>query len=350
VYGALRRIVRRPRRRDALLMGLGLAILANSRPFEGLLASLPAGAALLLWIMKKKGPQARVSISRIVLPLFSMLALTGGTMTFYNHAVTGDPLRLPYLVYDQTYLGVPNFLWQRPKPEPEYRHEWLRDFRRRSLVRYLQQRSLSGLVEVKGKWFKGLWRFYLGPALTVPLLMLPWVLKDRWMRFALLTCGLVMVGLLVEMWMQPHYAAPIAGLLFALVLQAMRRLRVWRWRGRPAWQFAMWVVVGVCVVSAPLKQGKPATWILHRADIVAQLHEGAERHLVLVRYRPWHFVRREWVDNGADIDREKVAWAREMEAAQNRALLNYFKDRLAWLLEADAEPPRLTPYPVGSNP
>ena len=45
LLGALRRVVCRPRVRDAVLMGLGLAVLANSRPFEGLVVSLPVGGS-----------------------------------------------------------------------------------------------------------------------------------------------------------------------------------------------------------------------------------------------------------------------------------------------------------------
>ena len=34
-----------------------------------------------------------------------------------------------------------------------------------------------------------------------------------------------------------------------------------------------------------------------------------------------------------------------MGPAQNRKLLDYFKDRRAWLLEVDEEPAPLRPYP-----
>jgi len=64
---------------------------------------------------------------------------------------------------------------------------------------------------------------------------------------------------------------------------------------------------------------------------------------VIVRYAPG-YPKTEWVYNGADIDHEKVVWAREIPGQNMQPLLSYFKDRNVWLAEPDASPPRLSPF------
>ena len=47
--------------------------------------------------------------------------------------------------------------------------------------------------------------------------------------------------------------------------------------------------------------------------------------------------------NAADIDGARVVWARDMGDWRNEELLQYFRDRHVWLLDADRSPPRLEP-------
>ena len=80
-----------------------------------------------------------------------------------------------------------------------------------------------------------------------------------------------------------------------------------------------------------------------RAALIDRLSREPGKHLVIVRYSPTHNVHEEWVFNGADIDGSRIVWAREMDAAANARLLEYFKDRKAWLLEPDRDPVNLLP-------
>jgi hypothetical protein len=365
VFGALRRLMRRPRVRDALLMAVGLAVLANSRPYEGLVVSLPVALLLFTWMAGKNGPTAHVSITRIVLPIVGVLAVTGGAMAFYNWRVTGNALRMPYQVYEATYAVTPLFVWQQRRPEPFYRHKVMRDF-------YIPGSVQRGTVYTGSpihSYAEGrphLWMFLLWsydqlrslpyPAILILLLgslaLLSWILRDRWSRFALLMCGVLAVGLAMESFFFLHYAAPITGMVFMLMLQSLRHLRLWRWHGPQTGRLVVWTIVMSCVVlfiiAFVLKiQDTRSAETTPRARILAQLKETSGRHLVIVRYDPVHSAY-EWVYNEADIDGAKVVWAREMDAAQNRKLLEYFQDRDVWLLKVGQyhPSPKLEPYPV----
>src|SRR5689334_5320407 len=99
---------------------------------------------------------------------------------------------------------------------------------------YFQEgRTLRGfLLHGVGKmlWF---WKLFLGPALSLPLLALPKTLRDRNMRFHVFAGAIFLVGLSVETFFYGQYFAPALALLYLFLLQAMRHLRVWRWRGNP---------------------------------------------------------------------------------------------------------------------
>src|SRR2546428_11162664 len=101
-------------------MGLGLAILANSRPYEGLFLSLPVCAALLVWLLSKNARPLKLTLHRILLPLFLMLLATLVAMGYYFWRTTGSPFNTPYLVNLRTYFVVPIFPWSRLVPVSTY--------------------------------------------------------------------------------------------------------------------------------------------------------------------------------------------------------------------------------------
>jgi hypothetical protein len=99
----------------AEIMGIGLVILANSRPLEGLISTLPV-AVLLLVVMVRSSNPWQVWVRRVVMPISGVLFLGAILMGAYNYKVTGKPWRLPYQVYETTHPSTPIFLWSKKKP------------------------------------------------------------------------------------------------------------------------------------------------------------------------------------------------------------------------------------------
>src|SRR5579863_6265851 len=355
VLGALPRIQRYGRLRDAAGMAVGLAILANTRPYEGLVFSLPIAGAMLLWIVRQKKIPASTVMLRVVVPLVVILGLTGAAMGFYFWSVTGNALEMPYQVDRQTYAMAPYFIWQHARPDPVYRHPVMRNFYQGwEYHDYLSALTPLGFLRRVLYKVYVLWAFYAGPALTIPLIAFPWVFRDRRMRLPLIVAGFVAIGILLEIWTGAHYVAAATGLFLLLLMQCMRHLRCWRWSGKPVGAALVRMVPAILLAMICLRLCAVATgtmieqpWPrgnLKRAAILQRLDSTPDRHLIIVRYGPEHGSHIEWVYNRADIDDAKVVWARDMGDQQNQELLRYFSNRHTWLLFADESPPRLVPY------
>jgi len=353
IYGALPRIKKHQRVRDALIMGLGLGILANSRPYEGLIVSLPVAAAMMTWLLGKNRP-AGVRFGRVVAPLVLLLATFAVATGYYYYRVTGSPFRMTYQVNRGTYATAPYFLWQTPPPETVYRHEVMRDFYRWELSKFVENRTLDGFFRRSAEKLEDLWKFYLGPILTIPILALPWVVRDRRMRFPVFAALVFGLGLAVETWTMPHYFSPATCLLYLFLLQGIRRLRLWqRHKGRTGVQLTR-VIPVLCVAMIVVRIGAVLThtaieppWPRGNLDRVAILKEMNQRpgdHLILVRYGPDHIVDHEYVYNPADIDSAKTVWAQDMGPERNKELLDYYKNRDVWLLQPEVPPAKPVPY------
>src|SRR6266852_453363 len=212
VLGSWPRIKKHARATDAILMAIGLAILANSRPYEGLLFSLPIAAAFAIWIFGRRRPAFSVSLGRVVLPMIVLLGAIAAGTGYYYWRVTGSPFRMTYQVNRGPYATAPYFLWQSPRPEPVYHHAVIRDFYRWELRRFEGYRTLGGAASRTWDKLAGSWKFYCGPLLTIPLLAFPWILHDRKMRFPIFAGAVFVVGLAGETWTMPHYVAPATGI------------------------------------------------------------------------------------------------------------------------------------------
>jgi len=353
VLGALPRLRRRVNVRDAIWMALGLALLANSRPYEGFVLALTVAVALLAWLVGSHRPTFFVALSRVVIPIIIILAGVAACTAYYYYRVTGDPFVMAYQVNRATYSRGQYFLWQAPRQGLVYRHPLMQSFYDDEFRYFQEGRTLKGFLLHAPDKVSTFWKFYLGPTLTIPLFALPWILRDRRMRFPVLAGAVFLLGLTGETFYYNHYLAPATGLLYLILLQCMRHLRLWQWHGKPVGSslvraipllcFAM-VVLRVAAVMAHA-QIEPAypRGNLDRTKILDKLDHMPGQHLVLVRYAQNHVPEHDWVYNNADIDAARVVWAWDM-GEQNPELLRYFSTRSVWLVEPDTFPPRLSPY------
>jgi hypothetical protein len=354
VLGAWPRIRKHGHIGDALLLVLGVAILANSRPFEGLVFALPVACAMLVWLTGEHRPALGTFVPRIILPMLLAVLIAACATGYYYYRVTGNPFRMTYRVSSATYGTAPYFIWQTLPAEPELHDPVIRGYYRGTRQEFAQNRTFVGYLVRTQRKLLVLWQFYLGSVLTLPLLALPAVMRQRKMRLPIAICAAMAAGFAVETYTLVHYFAPAVGALYILLVQGMRHLSQWS-AGRRRIGRALVRAVPVLACAMILLRLTAITLDTHiepawprgdlqRAAIAEQLQRLPGRQLVLVSYDLDQHVHREWVYNDADIDASKVAWARDMGAAANQELLAYMKDRRAWRVNGDASSPQLEPY------
>ncbi|MGH9498803.1 MAG: hypothetical protein ACRD3L_06635, partial [Terriglobales bacterium] len=223
---------------------------------------------------------------------------------------------------------------------------------------YQWKRTLKGFLEFKGMRFLMAWGFFFGATQSIGLLALPWIIRDRRMRFPLIAGAAFLFCLAGETWYWPHYFAPATGLAFLIAIQGMRHVRFWRWHGRAVGADLVRSVplIGCALIliritgilaHAPIEPAWPRG-DLARAALLRKLEGTPGEHLILMHYGPGHAPDREWVYNAADIDHAKVVWAHDMGEPDNRELLQYFRDRKIWRVDPDATPLHLQPVPSPS--
>lgn len=376
VLGALPRLKKTGQLRYGILLAAGISILALSRPYEGVLLCLPVGVALAGWMfIGKDRPKARVVLRCTALPLTLIVAALAW-LGYYDYRAFGSAVTLPYTVNRAAYAMAPYFVWQAQRPEPNYRHAVMRNYyyetevkissKARSFPIYLAQKAITVVIAIQ---------FFAGIALLLPLIMVRRVFMDRRIRFLVLCVLILTAGMAIQIFLVPHYLAPFTAAFYAIGLQAMRHLRLWRPENKPIGLSLVRLSVTVCLLMAGLRlyagplhlelpEYPTANWNSvwygpdHFGTELPRVHEQLEKlpgkQLAIVRYSSSHNPFNEWVYNEPDIDASKVIWAREMDAQENAQLMNYYKDRKVWLVEPDLQTASVSPYPkpeqAGSTP
>ena len=347
VIGAVPRLMRRPRPGAAIAFAAGLAILANTRPYEGLMLAVACSAMLAFALARR-----RFSISRlcrvVVLPMALLLIPVFGWMGYYNYRVTGSALAIPYLVHDKQYVVRSPLLWQtEPNPATVYSNAVLKDFwtvaaanENQSAREHWLKAHVSDLITL-GHFFLGWPLVVLMIAFARPL----W--RDPAAQCALMLAAGFYAGAAWDARLFPHYAAPATALIYVLAACSLRAARN-AWPGTFAERrYMTWAVLGLFALTTGMALLTPENRYLFgpidyhvrskHASIAEQIEKNPGQHLVLVRYGNRHEMYEELVFNRADIDGSRVVWAHSLGPEKDRRLIDRFPGRQVWLLEEDGD-------------
>jgi hypothetical protein len=338
VAGAFARLRKRASVVQGSILGLGLAILASTRPFEGFFFSLPI-VAVLAWRSWGLG-RAKIAVPAVVITGAAALALGA-----YFERVTGSPLVTTYQISQKTYGWPMGLAWRQPPPIT-FRHIELQRYYEYELGEREKVDGPVDFVEYLAFRLQEYWRFFLGPVLTIPLLMIGRV----WRREKLLFIGLFggLAAVLLEGASSPHYLAPATAVIVAILVECCRYLRAARvpltWI--PA---TMVLVLTLRIAAQPL--GLPYTQALNfqswcckvtgnlsKSRIERNLEAKPGKHLVFVKAKTDPYNLFQWIYNDADIDASRIVWARDLGAERNAQLIAYFGGRQVWAVDPNVNP------------
>jgi hypothetical protein len=352
LFGAAVRLVTDLDWRTSVALGLGIAILSLTRPYEGLIATIVAAIACCYLRLRQTGktPAAFLrsinlsSVNRFslhaLLPAGLVVASTGVWLGYDNFVVTGQWWRLPYEAHDAQYSACPTFLFQKPGIVPTYHHKdmeryyvgWERE-------RFLRKRAgfgfnASGLTKV---WI--FLRFFVGPLWAIPFGLAVWRLSTRGVKLAASALVVALLAMSQTLYLNPHYLAPFTGFVVLIAVQGWRTLKGWGPKGRE-------LALATCTVAiaAPLLASIvcPNHTTSRRSEILASIRHHPGKHLVLVNYGEPQNCHEAWIYNEANLDDAKVVWARSINPSADARLCASFGERTVWRLHVDDEACKLS--------
>ena len=328
VFGALPRLKDRYRLRDAVLLGLGLAVNLLTRPYESVFLVV---SVVLFWLPFRSALVAAL----VVLPAIGITLLQ-------NNRVADSWVTLPYSVSQYQY-GVPASLTFQANVTPH------NNLTREQDLEYKSQLAFRATAaETVGSYLRRLvfriryYRFYFYAPLYLALIA--FLVSIRSYRYLWVASTVVLFALGTNFFpaFQYHYMAAVVCLFVLMSVAGLEWLSRWDAGAKGAS-----LIFGLCVAQFAFSYATGAVderIPARRIAVSQQIAKIPGKLLVFVRYWPNHIFQDEWVYNAADIDRSRVVWARDLGELEDEKLRWYYPDRAVWLLEPDAIPPTLAPY------
>jgi len=347
--GSVKRLSLAPTPGMAAVFVLGGGILANSRPYEGLVFMVASvGYLAWKWFGSKKWRVTWPEYLRRCAPAACLVALPIIlAMGFYNYRVTGKPTEFPYQTFERQYSIWSPFVWQQePAPEPVYRHDFIRrewvdwDGAHKAYERkhWWWMRGVN-FVRIIDFYF-GL-AFVLGGFLFIPAL---WLGAKNRSIFGLM--AFFYGGTLVLSDIVPHYTAPAAALIYLGVTAALRTTWFFAPGGIPAGKALVLLVLTIFLLATSALRTDPenrflftkSNWMEKRHQVLAILERQPGLQLVFVYHGPQHDPNEVWTFNKPEIDASRIVWVDSMTPVENQKVLDYYgRKRTVWMLDDDAE-------------
>ena len=334
------------------VFGLGLAVMALTRPFEGALFSIPILAALM-WRHRKSFAQ----MGALVLPVTAFVTLAVAMLCVYFKAVTGNPFVTAYQVSQKTY-GWPMGLAWTPPLKVEHDHIELARYYNYELSERGTVDGPIDFVEYITFRIQEYWRFFFGPVLTIPLLFIAGVWRRRRVLFLALSGAFFAV--MLEGAASPHYIAVATAVIVAILLECVRHMHGARLKLTGALPVAMAAVLLLRIVAQNLhvpysQEVNFQSWCcrvegnLNKSRITRSLERIPGNHLVFVKTKTNASNLFQWIYNDADIDKSRIVWARDLGELKNAQLAEYYGvSRTIWLMDPNAEPATYSRYAPSS--
>ena len=362
VFGALPRLVRLPNKRNAGLLGLGVAVHVLTRPYESIF--LVASIGLFLIPFLKHSVRGSLVRWRAILELalavvIAMLPAIALTL-LQNRSVTGSWTTLPYTLSQYQY-GVPAALtFQKPvTPHNSLTPQQALDYRMQRSFQSRPETVQSYLLRMEYR--VRFYRFFFLPPLYIALAAFLFTVRTYRDGWVLITLLLFALGVNFFPAFQFHYLAAVTCLFLYVSVAGLERLSRWR----PAIgvilimlcaaQFLLWYGMHLFEGSgAPVGLARFETWDVlnhanpqRRIEVNRRLAEMPGKLLVFVSYSPNHIFQDEWVYDAAEIKAARIIWARDLGRQENQKLIAYYPGRKVLLLEPDDRPPKLEAYSLG---
>ena len=328
---------------EGLVLGIGLAILASTRPVEGALYSIPF-VALLAWNFRRNA----LTLVVAAVPVLLCAAALGD---YFSH-ITGCPFVTAYQINQKTY-GWPMTLAFIKPPQIEHHNIELARYYEYEKTEHQRVEGPIEFLQFLTFRIQEYWRFFLGPVLTVPLIMIGRVWRGR--RLLLIGASGGLFAILIEGGASPHYLAPAAAILIAIIVECCRHLRASRVYIVKFLPLAMAAVltlrIGAQTIGLPYTQKVNfQSWCCrvegnhNKARIAAALDLIPGNHLVFVRAKTDEYNLLQWIYNDADIDASRIVWARDLGPESNAKLVKYYAARRVWIVDPNVEPATCVKY------